>query len=88
MIFDRDKKINYEKYYADKVSFLKTLLKTIRRMIVLFFWYIVMAIPLASNDNESTLAGITMLWLIGNLGLFINFIYFIFRCFKENNLRL
>ena len=86
---ENQKKVKYEKYYADKVSFFKSLLKMIRRLIVIFLIYMFFGVGLTTTDgNESLVNTITLIWFFGSTGLFIHFIYYIIRCLMDDNLRL
>lgn len=70
------------RYYADKVSFFKTIFRTLRRL--LFTWFlsfVLLFIP-------SLRAYAAVLFLFGSLGIIIHAIYFLIRCGLEDNLRL
>ncbi len=78
-----------KRYYADKVSFFKTLLRTSFRLLRLFFIAVFFGLLIYfGNGNENILTLITLAWFVISIGIILHFIYFTIRCFLEGNLRL
>lgn len=79
----------YQRYYSDKTSFLKTLLKTCARLIRFTLICIIFGVLFSLNNMDYVLlTGLSWLWLLGSAGIAIHFVYFIIRCIVEDNLRL
>lgn len=71
------------RYYSDKVSFLREFLKTLCRLIAL--WLICIVIAMISKSFQSIFAYAVIL---GTLAIAFYFMYYVIRCAREKNLRL
>lgn len=71
------------RFYSDKVSFIKELLKTACRLIVLWFLTAMIA-----TVNPSVNMFMYRIMVYGTLALIGYFIYYIIKCAREKNLRL
>ena len=71
------------RYYSDKVSFLRKLLKTLCRFIAL--WLVCTVIAIISKSFQSIFAYVVIL---GTLAIAFHFMYYVIRCAREKNLRL
>ena len=76
------------RYYADKVCFSKILLRYVFRLLRMFLFYIAFALLFTFSNNYSVALFLTYVWLLGSIGVIFHFIYFIIRCYKEDNLRI
>lgn len=74
--------------YAEKVSFFGALFRAIKRLIALFFIYILVISLSNLQGTENIAIVITGIWCVATLGIVLHFIYFIIRCIIDHNLRL
>lgn len=74
------------RYYSEKVSFFKTMLKTIRRLVALLV-VTVLLVGLTMDKPETQMV-ITQIYVVASLGVIIFEVYYILRCLFEKNLRL
>ena len=82
----RKKQKRTQRYYADKVSFLATAFKTVKRLLVLCLLTILSCVlAIGQADVQTT---IVCTFALVSLGILIHTAYFILRCLFEGNLRL
>ena len=74
------------RYYSEKISFFRTLLKTIRRLLSLML--VTVLLVGLTEDNPETQMIITQIYVVASLGVIIYAVYYILRCLFEKNLRL
>ena len=84
--FERKRKQKPQRYYSEKVSFFRTVLKTVKRLIILLA-LAVLAVGL-TQDKPEVQTTIAAVYALGSLGVVLYSIYFIIRCLIEGNLRL
>ena len=74
------------RYYSEKVSFFRTVLKTIKRLIALL---VIMVLLFAlTSDKPEVQYHLTIVYILASLGVIVHAVYFILRCLFEGNLRL
>ena len=74
------------RYYSEKVSFFRTVLKTIRRLLILLA-IAVLLIGVTENAPE-TQTFVAGTYAIASLAVVLHAVYYILRCLLEKNLRL
>ena len=74
------------RYYSEKVSFFRTVLKTIRRLLILLA-IAVLLIGVTENAPETQIF-VAGTYAIASLAVVLHAIYYILRCLFEKNLRL
>ena len=84
--FSFRKKSSQMRYYSEKVSFFRTVLKTIRRLVSLLV--ITVLLFALTSDKPEVQYNLTIVYVLVSLGVIVHAIYFILRCLFEGNLRL
>lgn len=71
------------RYYSDKVSFFKELLKTMCRLIAL--WLVCIVVAMFNKAFQPIFAYVV---IFGTIAIVIYFVYYVIQCAKEKNLRM
>lgn len=75
-----------QRYYSEKVSFFKTVFKTIKRLVILLgLTVLLFGMTLNKPQLQTTIAGV---YVLVSLGVILHSVYYIIRCLFEGNLRL
>ena len=82
----RKKKEYIQRYYSEKVSFVKTVLQMIKRLAVTFIVMLMLVVLLQNSENMQVI--IIVAWLLISIGIILYAVYYLIRCFCEGNLRL